>query len=377
MNRNSDTSAALGFTLVELLVVLTIISLLATTVLFGLSGVQTNAREQRTKAQIARIHELIAEKWESYETRRISIRPGFGWTQAAWNPPTPRVDRLIGLRDLMRLELPDQITDVATLDGSAFVPHTAPVSGIPQPALNAYYFSIADKQMPFGELNTTAANVESGLEWSPSYQGAECLYMILSRLRVGDSNGLDSFSESEIGDVDNDGMPEILDAWGQPIEFIRWAPAFDIKNYENIENIETFGQSSLNDQVTEDPFDLAAADPRYYAQPSPTFIQPFEMFPLIISGGANREVGVIHAGDPQVASTDFSYSDPTQSALSPDVFSVNDKYDPPSDNGFPCDPYIVDDDNGVKEGFGGRKRADGVFIDDNDDITNHVIETSL
>ena len=132
-----------GFTLVELLVVLTIISLLAATILFGISGVQTTARTQRTKAQIARIHELLAERWESYENRRISIPPGAGVT-ASWTVPNPRIDRLVGLRELVRLELPDRISDVdvgLALNQVSLLP----VSGIARPTLNAYYFAVADQ----------------------------------------------------------------------------------------------------------------------------------------------------------------------------------------------------------------------------------------
>ena len=133
INKNK-TNRRDGFTLVELLVVLTIISLLATTVLIGLSGVQTTARTQRTKAQISRIHELLAEKWESYETRRITLVGDGTTVNAGWNPPNDRIDRLVGLRDLMRLEMPDQITDVATAGSTGKLQaHTTPVSGIAQP----------------------------------------------------------------------------------------------------------------------------------------------------------------------------------------------------------------------------------------------------
>ena len=68
---NSQARRRLAFTLVELLVTITIITLLASIVLFGLAGVQQSARERRARAQVLRIHELIAEQWQSYETRRV------------------------------------------------------------------------------------------------------------------------------------------------------------------------------------------------------------------------------------------------------------------------------------------------------------------
>ena len=34
--------------------------------------------------------------------------------------------------------------------------------------------------------------------------------------------GVDAFLEQEIADTDNDGLPEFVDAWGNPLRFYRW-----------------------------------------------------------------------------------------------------------------------------------------------------------
>ena len=60
-----------GFTLVELLMVIMLIGILTTFVLVALAGVTEKAKEDRTKAQIAKIHELIMGKWESYLYRKM------------------------------------------------------------------------------------------------------------------------------------------------------------------------------------------------------------------------------------------------------------------------------------------------------------------
>ena len=65
-----------AFTLVELLVTITILVLLASIVLFGMAGVQAQARDRRARAQVMRIHNVIADKWQTYETRRMQFQLG-------------------------------------------------------------------------------------------------------------------------------------------------------------------------------------------------------------------------------------------------------------------------------------------------------------
>lgn len=188
-----------GFTLVELLVVMSIIALLSTVVLVALSGAQERARESSTRAQIAKIDAVLAAHWEGYQTRRVPINPQSGET-------IPQA-RLAALRELIRMELPDRISDV----------NETPVRLSARPALNRAYKLRADSNGFWGVLSNNG---------NLSYQGAECLYLILQNIRVDGGSAIEMFHPREIGDVDNDQMPEILDGWGRPIEFVRWAPGF-------------------------------------------------------------------------------------------------------------------------------------------------------
>ena len=52
-----------------------------------------------------------------------------------------------------------------------------------------------------------------------NYQGAECLYLIVTLGVVDDLGGRELFNESNIGDVDGDGFKEFLDGWGIPFVF--------------------------------------------------------------------------------------------------------------------------------------------------------------
>ncbi|WP_459555778.1 prepilin-type N-terminal cleavage/methylation domain-containing protein [Lacunimicrobium album] len=52
----------------------------------------------------------------------------------------------------------------------------------------------------------------------------EILYATISKGATIGSDEVQGaeFNASELGDVDNDGLPEIIDSWGNPIQFYRW-----------------------------------------------------------------------------------------------------------------------------------------------------------
>jgi hypothetical protein len=57
---------------------------------------------------------------------------------------------------------------------------------------------------------------------------AECLFMVVMRGGIADCLDCGGLRTSEVGDQDNDGMPEFQDAWGSPIGFLLWAPAVEL-----------------------------------------------------------------------------------------------------------------------------------------------------
>jgi prepilin-type N-terminal cleavage/methylation domain-containing protein len=246
-----------AFTLVELLVVVLIITILATIVLGAMFNAGEAARAARTRAQVAKINDLLAPLWEGYRTRRVPV---------AIPNPNDRLQsaqlRLDGLRELMRLELPDRKSDVN--DNPTYVS---------RPALSLAY-----------KARATAA---SG--WTQQYQGAECLYMILSFIQDGDSNGLEFFKQTEIGDIDKDGMPEILDGWGRPIEFLRWPAGFtsDVSNSALQKPPPPSSPVAGKEYASPDYFDPLAS------RGSPTTTPPtYYIFPLVYSAGADGKYDI-------------------------------------------------------------------------------------
>ncbi len=251
MSRQPNTTARrTGFTLVELLVVVLIITILATIALFALFNAGEFAKKARTRAQIAKIHELLMPLWESYITRRVPLEINV----PDLNDPTEgrkrlAKDRTNALREMMRMDFPDRMADVT---GS-------PALGLPRSALSTAYKRKAD-------------NVPAPGGWTPDFEGPECLYLILSRIQDGDSNGLEFFHANEFGDIDKDGMPEILDGWGGAIRFLRWAPGFVAPN------------SALQNTTAADPLDPTGAlgvPPNSYA-----------LYPFVFSAGADTTYGI-------------------------------------------------------------------------------------
>lgn len=349
-----------AFTLVELLVVIIIITILASIAMFALYGVREDARERRARAQIAKLHELIMERWEGYRTRPIpvAVPPGT-------DPRAAAALRLNALRELMRMELPDRITDLCFYNTST---SQWEWNGTPPAWLAAPPSAWLAFQRRFN------ANLASGRHWTSQHEHAECLYMILAGIRDGDTTGLEWFDPSEVGDTDNDGMLEILDPWGKPIYFLRWAPGYE---------------SDLQDprRREPDPFDPLRVDPRWAnnddANPNTRLDDPFALYPLIYSAGRDHEYGVVRKdydnatppNDLDVAYGETNTAPYATATLNPALYPYAAAFPAPP---WPSllwpsrpmnDPYMILPMSGD---YIGRKFVTNNHADD--DITNHTLE---
>lgn len=304
-----------AFTLTELLVVIVIITILASMVLFALYGALESAKKARTQTQVMRLNDMILAEWETYKTRAVRLKI----PQAARNNAMDMAaSRLIAIRDLQRMTLPDRIADVSELPVIIPVPVvTAPAT---QPRLDppSVWWAYRRRAGYIGSSTTPPAT------WSASHQGAECLYLIVSQIRDGDTSGLDFFKATEIGDTDADGMPEILDAWGRPIEFLRWAPGYSISTGVDgmwglaaTDDINFRGEAGSDDEVVSDlhvpdgrlspdPFDPLLVDDDLRVNRGVPPRRTFALVPLIFSPGPDRAYDIITDGSP----TALSYTIP-------------------------------------------------------------------
>jgi hypothetical protein len=256
---------------VELLIVMLVLAILAMIVIGAYTGSLELGKEARTRAQIAKIDALLAPIWESFRTRRVKLPPGAG---AAGRGSVAAL-RLDHLREEMRMRLPDRMTDVTD----------PPVMLSQRPPLSQRYL--------------TMATTLSGGNWTAQYQDSECLFLILANIQDGDTNGLEFFRNTEISDpnpwdadkkdLDGDGIPEILDGWGNPIRFLRWAPGFVSEKQNAFE--ETSGPQDVpattvlnTTWISEnpDPFDPLKVDVAAGRNTN-----TFYLYPLVISAGGD------------------------------------------------------------------------------------------
>ncbi|MFC1597263.1 type II secretion system protein [Planctomycetota bacterium] len=203
-----------GFTMVELLVVVAIIAMLAAMMLGAVHVSREAAREMKTESTIRKIDGVVTNLYDSYRTRRAPIFSG------NVSPDVAARARLVALRDIMRMEMPERWADVtddpvaiADTDGNT----------IPRPALSwAYLRRYRQSEITMVGAYGPGTMRGEGRERLNRYSSAECLYMIVGMAGGADARG--QFHENETGDADGDGLLEFHDGWGNPILFLRWAP---------------------------------------------------------------------------------------------------------------------------------------------------------
>ncbi|MDF1840214.1 MAG: prepilin-type N-terminal cleavage/methylation domain-containing protein [Rubripirellula sp.] len=329
-----------AFTLVELLVSLVVLSLLAGMVIAAVQGVNQTAREARTRSIIDAIDSVLMEQYQSYKYRPFSVEIPSLETQVnsmvdvgfeILASESARV-RLMMIRDMQRMEMPDRLSDIVdaptplyaaankvvvnqagrivrTTDGKQFR-KVFPVSWY---GVNPDSNDVMDTLGVPSRLAAYRSRFPAGFDFTNTEalknQGAECLYLIMATSFVGGSPAIDVIPNSSIGDTDNDGLPEILDGWGNPLGFIRWPVG-----YLDLEQ-------SIDTAVADD-VDLYRSDYAYAVSNAtspalatdvnsvpPVQVRPWSLRPLVFSAGADGEFGIATNpwSDAGVEQTNFSY----------------------------------------------------------------------
>jgi len=351
--RRTGMQPAGGFTLIEVLVSLMLVAILASMVLTAVQGVTQTARIARTRSIIAIIDSALQEQFEAYKYRPLpvatpdlSTMPADGVSTFGYEllPSEAARTRLIMMRDLQRMEMPDRISDIGVIQGGAMVMNRpALITAIANPVIRVgdQMRRSTQRQQVMIDWYDGGKNVPSRFSgyyrralptWTAQHQGAECLYMILSSTFVGGAPAIQAIPPTNIGDTDNDGMPEILDGWGQPIAFIRWPSGYQLADSEL--SIDTSLPDDFDLFRSDFGFTVAGVDP------------PWSLRPLVLSAGRDGEFGVTLApGTGAGVEVNFRYHAMSPAVLTPMTWPISPAAMGPEAEGrtgnyfFP-DPYL-------------------------------------
>jgi prepilin-type N-terminal cleavage/methylation domain-containing protein len=293
-----------GVTLIELLIVITIISILAALVLGVAAVANETARQAQTKHIVERLHTLLTEFYGTFKSRRVKLDPkleGLINGDKTKSPAQKRQllaeARLYALREMMLTEVPDRWSDVLL----TAVPNGTATAVLPKPPIyldstgstgTGLYGRTPLSAAYLRRYQQLTANFTSNTDWAAliENQGAECLYMVIT-MACGDGEARSLFKEADIGDTDGDGAPEFLDGWGHPINFLRWAPGFDSQIQLNANNYSDYRDTNwIKDAAKDhDPFDVYRID-QFDANAQRA--AAFRLVPLIYSAGRDGTFGI-------------------------------------------------------------------------------------
>ena len=340
-----------GFTLVELLVVVTLMSILTGMFSIALSGARQEARIKRAKSEVRTISLILQQKINDIGLAPVRF---LGDTGNAFNSNEQNRVTMLARRDVVRMMIPqcraDLIYPPARLSYVGANPAGAPIAAfakIQQPSewaqmrrisgfLNASGVEVesqlaANAPRPFsfagvdsisayfgGSNDATALRRRLGEArgdiidlsdrsiaewpefqtprddefWTRDFEAAECLYLVLATTEIYGQRALDQFSPRSIANLDGDAVPEIIDPWGVPYEFIRDPVGRAFRRLPPPQAI----QDAESNPSGPDSFDYLRTDVRFAnntAGVQKSLIDdPFRLSPIIVSAGPDGEFGM-------------------------------------------------------------------------------------
>jgi len=216
-----------AFSLVELLVAVSIVLILMGLIGAALSATRARGSKDKTLASITVIDEILQRHFTATESSRVGAS-------------VPTDARGAAIRRQITADMPDSWQEVTHMKTDTTLFSSARQRG---------YVATLDAINPTDE-----------------YADAECLFMIVMQGGLADCLTCTVLDSIPKGDVDGDGAPEFLDAWGQPIRYVLWPAGF-----EQPIGTKYFDQTA--------PFDGLPA----------TGATGGSMRPLIVSGGPSKQ----------------------------------------------------------------------------------------
>lgn len=370
MRRLSGPSSVLptrtGFTLVELLVAIAVIAIIGGMVTIAVAGANASAKLVRSRSQIDRMNLLMLQLYEEASERNIAAP--IGPVRQIVPPPTQpynagdltniqtvatenrgqRNSRLLALlnwkRDYLRCSFPDRITDIETppvtcayeqfnvpnFTVAGRTAHLIDSSGLPTPASPPVYVQVTDSsvrlvaQTRFQDRVIGLIEGNKGLtgldfgdcidgsdangEWTTENESAECLYLIMSLSVINDRPLVETLKGREVADTDEDGVPEIIDPWGNPVGFIRWPSGLELHPEWNVGASAPYADPitdadlhlQRNSPPSPDPLDILNVDPRLRDTSNASYRADDTtlLVPIIVSAGSDGDFDMVGLDEP-------------------------------------------------------------------------------
>ncbi len=293
-----------------MMIVIAIIAILVAAMAYAVAGAQESSKVAKTRALVAKLHSLVMQKYESYRNRRLPVTiPATVYDPATSTviPTPPRAiakARCDALRALMKMEMPERWTDITDDPAKPAVPLRLYKPGPPNTKPStwpAYRDATNPSQFATIAMQRSGAS-QSYLSFVQSLSGpnatalasddnqsAKCLYLLVTQ-GLDEPDVLENFSASEIGDPDHSGCKVFLDAWGNPVRFLRWAPGYTSA-------VQPDGPapsaSDLRQRDQTDPTGIyGSPQAGSVAGPGRTLGNTFALYPLIFSAGADGHYDV-------------------------------------------------------------------------------------
>ncbi len=194
--RAAASSRRGGFTLLEILVVVAIISILIALAAVALGRAVTSARAAATRSTISKINAIMEQRRDAFSRLKPPAQR-IRDMQSYYGIASPKLAEVVFRKLAYKALFPQRVEDLYGADGAP---------GGTGAAQDAPLAAKLPSPLP--------AHVSS----------AELLYLAVmegSVLGTGET-ATDRFSTSEVADTDGDGLKEFVDGWGRPLYFYRW-----------------------------------------------------------------------------------------------------------------------------------------------------------
>ena len=320
-----------GLTLVELLVSISLITVVSSMFLVAYRAAATEASNIRTQSTIRKISEVLVSRMQEYENYPIQFArspgnafaipvpgnavPALPSTADEYEPKGILLERLrvMLLREMIAQEMPDYYQDIKISGPIVKNYWTGLVAVGPNANAGPQAIVVTASESPraarlkarLNQANPNWAskiellyqappdpNSKSELERELTRSNAEFLYLIVEDSILNGSPAIELFGKSEIGDTDGDGLLEFLDSFRQPICWVRWPTGFPETTRFHPDLLDpSFNINGFANYAFSDPLDPRKADPGYRIKSQSTKVyKPSAMaFPLVISSGPDQD----------------------------------------------------------------------------------------